>query len=86
MESSSLRPEVLSILDSLKNGETSEQLTFPGGILVFKLISKAEPQPLPFNQVVNQVRMRYFESIVDSELKKYLLSVKDKTYVEILSR
>lgn len=84
VEGSGLRPEIQNILNSLKNGQTSEPVSVQSGVFIFKLLSKEAPQPLPLNQVVSEVRMSYAEKAMEKELKQHLLNVKDMTYVEIL--
>jgi peptidyl-prolyl cis-trans isomerase SurA len=84
VEGSSLRPEIQNILNSLKKGQTSEPVSVQSGVFIFKLLSKAAPQALPLNMVINDVRMSYAEKAMEKELKKHLLNIKDMTYVEIL--
>ena len=79
-----LRPEIQGVLSRMKPGEVSNIMPTAQGIFVFKLISKADPKPIPFNEVNNQVRNRYTEQVVNDELKKYLMAVKDQTFVEIV--
>lgn len=83
VKSSQLRPEIAAALSRLKAGEVSPIMPTQQGVFIFKLISKAEPEPLPYNEVSAQVRSRYYDQIVSDELKKYLMAVKDQTFVEI---
>lgn len=84
VETATFRPEIQTILTRLKVGETSPLIPLGQGVIVIKLLAQAEPQPLAFNDVIQTLRMQYGEKIVKDELRKYLLSVKDQMYVEIL--
>lgn len=79
-----IRPEIQETLSQLKPGETSQLFPSSEGVFIFKLVSKADPKPVPFNKVAGLIRLHYGEKMIVQELKKYLLSVKDETYVEIL--
>jgi hypothetical protein len=68
----------------LKNGETSQLYPTNQGVYFFKLIAKTDLKPVPFNLASNRVRSQISSKRVQSELKKYLLAIKDQTYVEIL--
>lgn len=84
IDSSQVREEILNILSKLKAGETSPIMPVQEGIFIFKLLSKSDPQPLPFNKVVTSLRSEFGEKMLTEELRKYLLAVKDQMYVEIL--
>lgn len=84
VETASFRPEVQTILSRLKVGETSPLIPLGQGVIVIKLLAQADPEPLAFNEVIQTLRMQYGEKIVKDELRKYLLSVKDQMYVEVL--
>ena len=83
VDAKTLRPEIQMILSQLKKGQTSPVMPIQHGTFVFKLLSKSNPKPIPFNEVVNQIRSEYSNKYVEEELKRYLMSVKDQTYVEI---
>lgn len=82
---SQLRPEIQSVLSRMNKGETSEILPVQHGVFIFKLLDKADPEPVPFNEVANHLRGQFGQKVVQDELRKYLLSVKDQTYVEVLN-
>lgn len=84
IKGSDIRSEIQETLSQLKPGETSQLFPSSEGVFIFKLITKADPQPIPFNKVASLLRMRYGEKMILQDLKKYLLAVKDETYVEIL--
>lgn len=84
VETATLRSEIQTILSRLKVGETSPLIPLGQGVIVIKLLAQADPEPLAFNEVIQMLRMQYGEKIVKDELKKYLLSVKDQMYVEVL--
>jgi parvulin-like peptidyl-prolyl isomerase len=80
----SLRPEIKRALAALKPGETAQPFQLGNGLYLCKLVSAAEPKPLPFNQVSNAIRARLGDKAVQQELREYLFSVKDQTFVEIM--
>ena len=84
ISASDLRPEIKGVLFKLNKNEVSPPLPVAQGVFIFKLLEKADPAPIPFNQVMNDVRGIYGEKMVQKELKKYLMGVKDQTYVEIM--
>lgn len=84
VEADSLNSDVRTLVSRLKNGETSPLYPANQGVYFFKLISKTDPKVLPFNVVSGRIRAQLSEKRVQNELKKYLLAVKDQTYVEIL--
>lgn len=84
VDASQLRAEIQTILSQLKVGQTSQIFPIQNGVFIFKLLAKSDPKPLPFAKVINQVRNRYGEKVVQDELRKYLMAVRDQTYVEIL--
>jgi peptidyl-prolyl cis-trans isomerase SurA len=85
VEASTLRPEIRTMLMQLKPGETSQLIPLGNtGVFIFKLLERSDPQPLPFNAVSTQLRSMYGDKVVQDELKKYLMGVKDQTYVEVL--
>lgn len=79
-----LRPEFRSLLSTLKVNQTSRMIPVTEGVFIFKLLHKADPEPIPFNEVVNAVRSLYVEKVIGDELQKYLLSIKEQMYVEII--
>lgn len=84
VDADSLNSDVRTLVLRLKNGETSPFYPANQGVYLFKLISKMDPKPLPFNVVSGRIRAQLSEKRVQNELKKYLFAIKDQTYVEIL--
>jgi len=54
-----------------------------GGIFIFRMLDKTDPAPVPFNEVANALRSRLGDKFVLHELKRYLMNVKDQTFVEL---
>jgi len=54
-----------------------------GGIFIFRMLDKTDPAPVPFNEVANALRSRLGDKFVLNELKRYLMNVKDQTFVEL---
>jgi len=84
VEGTKLRQEIQSFLARLKRNEVSQIIPIQNGMFVFKLLAKSDPTPMAYNKVANQIRVQYGERLVSDGLKKYLYSVKDQMYVEIL--
>lgn len=84
VETASFRPEIQNILLRLKVGETSPLIPLGQGVIVIKLLAQSDPQPLSFNEVMPTLRMQYGEKVVKDELRKYLLSIRDQMYIEIV--
>lgn len=84
VDADSLNADVRTLVSRLKNGETSPLYPANQGVYFFKLLSKTDPKPQPFNLVSGRIRAQMSEKRVQNELQKYLLAVKDQTYVEIL--
>lgn len=79
-----LRPEISQILSRLKKNEVSQIMSVGPGVFIFKLLDKKNPSPMPFAKVVNVVRARFAEQVVEDELRRYLLNQKDQIYVEMV--
>ena len=60
-----LRPEITQILSRMKKNEVSRIMPFGPGVFLFKLLDKKDPEPMPFSKVVNVVRAKYAEKIVE---------------------
>jgi parvulin-like peptidyl-prolyl isomerase len=84
IDATQLRPEIRNILSRLRVGDVSPPIPFGQGVFIFKLMAQAEPTALPYSQVSQIVKADYAEKVVEQELKKYLMAVKDQTYVEIV--
>lgn len=84
MAAKDLRPDIVNVLQQLKPGDVSPLIPTDQGVYFFKLVSQADPQPLPFAQVARLLRSKATEQQIQKKLKQYLLAVKDQTYVEIL--
>lgn len=84
IDATQLRPEIRNILSRLRVGDVSPPIPFGQGVFIFKLIAQMEPTALPYSQVSQIVKADYAEKVVEQELKKYLMAVKDQTYVEIV--
>lgn len=84
VDAESLRPEIKRALLALKPGETAQPFQLGNGLYLCKLVSASDPKPLPFNQVSNAIRARLGDKAIQRELREYLFSVKDQTFVEIM--
>lgn len=83
IEVASMRPDLSRLLVQLNKGETSQMLPTGGGIFIFRMLDKTDPAPVPFNEVANALRSRLGDKFVLNELKRYLMNVKDQTFVEV---
>lgn len=86
MAANEVNPQIKSLLDNLKQGETSQLFNMGDAIFIFKVTKKAEPMPLPYSQVANLIRMQLADSAIEKELRNYLMAMKDQTYVEIVKK
>lgn len=84
VDATTLREEIQDVLNSLKPGEVSPVLTTGSGIFIFKLVSHSDPKPIPYNKVSTLIRNQVGDKMVQKELRKYLLGVRERTYVEII--
>jgi peptidyl-prolyl cis-trans isomerase SurA len=84
VETSTLRTEIVDVLNSLKPGEVSPALATSTGIFMFKLVSHASPEPMPYNKVSGMLRGQVVDRTVEKALRKYLLGVRETTYVEVV--
>lgn len=80
----SLKPEIVNVLTRLKPGQVSPPVPFGEGVFLFKLLERAEPTPIPYSQINQQVRADVAEKAVEQGLQRYLMAVKDQTFVEII--
>jgi peptidyl-prolyl cis-trans isomerase SurA len=83
IDATELRQDLQKLLSHLDKGETSKLLPVGGGVFIFKVIDKADPKPIPFNEVETVLRNRMGDQYVMEELKRYLMNVKDQTFVEV---
>lgn len=82
-----INPEIRTLLDRLKMGETSQVFYNPNGAaFIFKLLAKSDPLTLPFGEVASTLKMQLAQNAIDEELHRYLLAEKDKTFIEIIEK
>lgn len=84
IEASSLRQEIQDVLQTLKPGGLSPVLSTGSGLFIFKLVARADPEPIPYSKVSGILRARLGDKLVEKELRHYLLGVRERTYVEII--
>lgn len=84
VDATQLRPEVLNVLMRLKPGQVSPPIPFGEGVFLFKLLSQSEPVTIPYNQVSQQVKADVAEKVVGQEFTRYLMALKDQTYVKVM--
>ncbi len=81
---SDLRLDIKNVLDQLKVGEVTRPIQTAQAIFLFKLVAQSEPFTKPFSEVAPLIRNRYYDTIIQDELRKYLMIAKEDTYIEIL--
>ena len=77
-----LSPALADMLNKLKPGEVSEVLRTSKGFNIFKLESRVEPTPEPFDKVRDQIAQRIYESRMDTETKKFLEKLRTQANIE----
>lgn len=84
VEATSLKPEIVNVLTRLNPGQVSPPVPFGEGVFLFKLLERSEPTLIPYSQINQQVRADVAEKAVEQGLQRYLMAVKDQTFVEIV--
>lgn len=83
INASDLRQEIQDVLAALPLGGVSQVLSTNAGVFIFKLISHSDPKPMPYSRVATHIRAAQADRLVAEGLRKYLLGVRERTYVEI---
>jgi len=84
VNASSLRPELLNLLYSLKPGEISPPMPVPnGGIFIFKLVEAKNPFTRPLKDIKEPIRQKLIDQRVSDELENYLMEARGRHYIEI---
>lgn len=75
-------PGLRGVLEKLKTGEISESFRSTRGYQVFKLESRTEALPRPYNEVKDEVYQRIMQGRVEGETKKYLDGIRGAALIE----
>lgn len=75
-------PALADILNKLKPGEVSEPFRTAKGFNIFKLESRSEATPEPFEKVRDQISQRIYEQRMDVETKKFLEKLRTQANIE----
>jgi peptidyl-prolyl cis-trans isomerase SurA len=77
-----INPALASVISGLKPGEISEPIRGIRGYQIFKLESRSEPTPQPYEEVRDQIQQRIFEDRLDVETQKLLERLRSQAVIE----
>ena len=77
-----LNPTLAEALEKLKPGEMTEPMRTRTGYQMFKLESRSEAEPEPFDKVRNTIAQKIYESRRDVELGKFLEKLRTQALIE----
>lgn len=83
LNTSQMRPELLSILLNLKLNVVSNPIPINNGVFILKVVERKGKKTRPFNQVKQQVHQKNIQVRINEELERYLAEVRNRSYVEI---
>jgi parvulin-like peptidyl-prolyl isomerase len=70
------------VVDSLKDGETSDVIELPFGCSLLKLVERREFQPVSFEEAQERLQIEIFEQHVDEEFRKWMEELRAQTFIE----
>lgn len=77
-----LSPELAGVLTKLKPGDVSEPIRSAKGYAIFKLESRVEAVPEPFDKVKDRIAQKIYDSRMEGEQKKYLEKLRTQALIE----
>lgn len=84
LTASDVNPQLLQLLSSMKPKELSPPLPTQNTVLLVQLEDRKDPTKSDFTAVKKEIENRVFKEKMDAELAKYLTSLREKAYVQIL--
>ena len=77
-----LSPDLAGVLTKLKPGDVSEPIRSAKGYAIFKLESRVEAVPEPFDKVRDRIAQKIYDSRMEGEQKKYLEKLRTQALIE----
>jgi peptidyl-prolyl cis-trans isomerase SurA len=77
-----INPALAGVINSLKPGDVSPPVRSPRGYQLFKLESRAEPAPQPYEQVREQIQQRIYEDRLEGETQRLLERLRSQAVIE----
>jgi len=77
-----LNPAFAAAIAKLKPGEISEPVRLRAGYQIFKLESRSDAEPEPFEAVRDRIAQKIYEERIDSETSKYLEKLRGQALIE----
>lgn len=78
-----LRPELVEILEPLKDGDFAEPVVTAGGIQVLRLVQRIPAGFRPFEEVEGEIRRRETERVFFDERRGFIERLKEDYLVEV---
>ncbi|MFO1518153.1 MAG: SurA N-terminal domain-containing protein [bacterium] len=82
---SGVSPQVANALQALEEGQVSEPIRTPAGLLIVKMLDKPEGALQGREDLKGMVRDRLYEIKVQEEIHRYVDQLRSKSFVEIKS-
>ncbi len=79
---SSLLPPIASAITTMKSGDVSDPITFPGEAIVIVQLFKGPHTP-PFEQVKPLMQERAMGAVIDRQRKQWLLELRRGIYIDV---
>jgi parvulin-like peptidyl-prolyl isomerase len=77
-----INPTFREALDKLKPGERTAPIKTDNAYVIFKLESRTESQPLPFDDVRDQILQKIYEERLDTETRKHIEKLRAQALIE----
>ena len=75
-------PALADIIKGLSPGQVSAPVRSARGFQLFKLESRSDATPRPYDEVRNEIQQRIFEDRVDAETQKLLERLRTQAVIE----
>ena len=79
---SDLNPNLAALFSKMKPGEISEPIRAAEGYQIFKLDTRSEQEPQPYESVRDDISRRIYEQRLDGEMRKYLDKLRETALIE----
>jgi peptidyl-prolyl cis-trans isomerase SurA len=79
---SDLNPSLRAVFEKLEPGQVSEPVRTERGYQIFKLDARSAAEPLPYEQVKDQIAQRIYDQRLEGEMKTYLDKLREAALIE----